>query len=148
MISQEQLKPHRDKHEERLLNFFIFYEKMSKRIYIVDDQIEMMKFLPMFYKSEGYETREFSNTGSLLEAIANGERPDLILMDTEMPGTLGYEICEMLKKAGDHASSAKIIGMSREDYSAEWNEAGADHFFFKPINLDALSDKTRELLEE
>jgi len=135
---------------ERLLNFFIFLRMMKKKIYVVDDTLLVRKIAIGFYECGGYEARGFPDAGSLLEAIARGERPDLILMDTKMPGIMGYEACERLKR--DEATSGiKIIGASGADadsYERRWREAGADYFTPKPFSLGTLLDKTRELLEE
>ena len=120
---------------------------MAKRIYVVDDTDLVREFVIEAYKMRGYETREFSNANSLLEAIANGEKPDLILMDTNMPGNLnGYEACEKIKK-NEPPNGIKIIGMSGRDYEDKWREAGADAYFKKPFkNIVDLLNKTKELL--
>ena len=114
----------------------------------MDDNYDIRHIALDLYNHRGYETREFFDADSLLEAIAKGETPDLIIMDTDMPGIKGYEACRRLKKSDNHTTHIKIIGMSGEDYKDKWNEAGADHYFSKPLNLFEVLNKTKELLGE
>ena len=120
---------------------------MAKRIYVVDDTDLVREFVIEAYEMSGYKTKEFSNADSLLEALANGEKPDLILMDTNMPGNLsGFEACERIKK-NEPPNGIKIIGMSGRDYEDKWMEAGADAYFKKPFkSIIDLLNKTKELL--
>ena len=124
---------------------------MAKKIYVVDDNASVRGLSILFYRSRGYETRGFSNADSLLEAIANGEKPDLILMDTDMPGNLnGYEACDRIKN-NEATNEIKIIGTSgniTDGYEQKWREAGVDYFTNKPFNLSDLLNKTKELLGE
>ncbi len=120
---------------------------MAKIIYVVDDNDAVRAFVTKVYELGNYETREFSDADSLLEAITKGEKPDLILMDTDMPGINGYEACDRIKK-DKTSNGVKIIGMSGNDYKKEWDKAGADCYLSKPLNLVDILDKTKELLGE
>ena len=93
---------------------------------------------------------QFPDADSLLEAIANGDKPDLILMDTDMPGIKGYEACDRIKN-NENTKDIKIIGVSgniTDSYEQKWREARGDHFISKPFDLDNLLNKTKELLGE
>ena len=123
---------------------------MAKKIYVVDDNASVRGLSILFYRSRGYETREFPDADSLLEAIANGDKPDLILMDTDMPGIKGYEACDRIKN-NENTKDIKIIGVSgniTDSYEQKWREARGDHFISKPFDLDNLLNKTKELLGE
>ncbi len=123
---------------------------MTKKIYVVDDNDDVRNFAINAYKSRNYETKGFCDAGSLLEAIASGEKPDLILMDTDMPGIKGYDACKRIKNSED-TRAIKIIGSSgnvSDGYENKWTEAGADHFTNKPFNIIDLLNKTKELLGE
>ena len=123
---------------------------MAKKIYVVDDNDGVRQMAVDLYKNRNYDAREFPDAVSALEAIAKGANPDLILMDSEMPGLMGYEACSKIKK--DEATrEIKIIGASgntTDGYEQKWKEAGADGFIAKPFNLADLLNKTRELLGE
>ncbi|MBI2507967.1 response regulator [Candidatus Woesearchaeota archaeon] len=122
---------------------------MAKKIYVVDDNDDIRQIAVDLYSRRNYNAVGFSDADSLLETIAKGELPDLILMDTDMPpGIKGYEACKKLKETNRNVNHIKIIGMSGNDYKDEWTRAGADHYFSKPLNLFEVLSKTKELLGE
>jgi CheY-like chemotaxis protein len=81
-------------------------------------------------------------------AMAAAERPDLILMDLELPGVDGWEATRRLKSNPDTKSipiialSAHALAGSREKALA----AGCDDFDTKPVEFDRLMGKVRSLL--
>jgi CheY-like chemotaxis protein len=81
-------------------------------------------------------------------AMAAAERPDLILMDLELPGVDGWEATRRLKSNPDTKSipiialSAHALAGSREKAIA----AGCDEFDTKPVEFDRLMGKVRSLL--
>ncbi|MBV8467153.1 MAG: EAL domain-containing protein [Burkholderiales bacterium] len=72
--------------------------------------------------------------------IARQRQPDLILLDVEMPGLNGYEVCERLKADRRTAESVVIFVTSRTDELSELRalKAGAVDFITKPLNLPVV----------
>ena len=66
-----------------------------KRILLVDDNADSRYSLRLLLDGE-YEIVEASNGKEALE-LAHAERPDCILLDVEMPGMDGFQVCERLK---------------------------------------------------
>ena len=80
--------------------------------------------------------------------MANREKPDLILMDLELPGIDGWEATRRLK--ADPATCAiPIIALSAHALAGSREKAlaaGCDEFDTKPVELDRLLEKMRSLL--
>lgn len=78
---------------------------------VVDDHSLLLQGLELMFRGQAdlKLVGLYQNGPSLLAAMANGERIDLILMDIHMPDTNGIELCKQVKKA---YPDVKIIGLS------------------------------------
>ena len=65
-------------------------------ILIVDDALPNLRLLSRMLKDHNYQVRGISNSAMVI-TVVNAEPPDLILLDINMPGQNGYEICRLLK---------------------------------------------------
>jgi CheY-like chemotaxis protein len=68
----------------------------SYDILAIDDDRLSQKIISKALKSGGYKAR-LADDGESGLSEALGEIPDIILLDVEMPGTNGYEVCERLR---------------------------------------------------
>lgn len=66
-------------------------------ILIVDDALPNLRLLSHMLKSNDYQVRGISNSAMVI-TVVNAEPPDLILLDINMPGQNGYEVCHLLKE--------------------------------------------------
>ena len=71
-------------------------DDFNGKLLIVDDQVENLQLLVDIFGREGHEIIAARN-GDEAVSIAKEEHPDLILLDINMPGLNGYEVCEILK---------------------------------------------------
>jgi DNA-binding response OmpR family regulator len=81
-------------------------------------------------------------------AIARRERPDLILLDVNMPKRNGLDVCRILKGERD-TSGIRIVMLTASSSDADrarGRAAGADEYFVKPFSPVALLNKVYELL--
>ena len=69
-------------------------------ILIVDDKPDNLRLLSAFLKAENYNVRKALNGDMALTAIAS-TKPDLILLDIQMPGINGYDLCRQLKQSSE-----------------------------------------------
>ncbi len=120
---------------------------MSKRILIVEDQEDNRKILRDLLTSAGFALLE-ATTGEEGVRLAESERPDLILMDIQLPGMDGYEATRRIK-ANPALQSIPIIAvtsyaLSGDDVKAR--QAGCDGYVTKPFSPRALLAKVREYL--
>ena len=120
---------------------------MTKRILVVEDQEDNRQILRDLLASADYEMDEAENGQEALDAVAR-RRPDLILMDIQLPGIDGYETTRRLK-ADPALRTVPIIvvtsyALSGDDIKAR--EAGCDAYVTKPYSPRQLLAKIREYL--
>jgi CheY-like chemotaxis protein len=83
------------------------------QILIVDDTPNNIRLLSEILTDEGYEVRKALN-GQMALASVQANRPDLILLDIQMPGMNGYQVCQALK-ASDLTLDIPVIFISALD---------------------------------
>ncbi|MGL5048923.1 MAG: diguanylate cyclase [Shewanella sp.] len=104
------------------------------KIVIVDDQPINIKVLHKIFHDE-YELF-MAPSGEQAVALCQRVLPDLVLLDIEMPGMSGFDVCQHLKASPETASIAIIFitGHSDEGQEVKGFELGAVDFIHKPIN--------------
>ena len=120
---------------------------MSKLILAVEDQEDNMQILRDLLTSAGYETIEAENGEEALAAVAK-RRPDLILMDIQIPIIDGYEATRRIK-ANPALRSIPIIAVTSHaigEGEEKARAAGCDDFVAKPYSPRQLLTKIREYL--
>jgi two-component system, cell cycle response regulator DivK len=120
---------------------------MSKRILVVEDQEDNRRILRDLLTSADYEIMEAENGEEAIASVAK-QRPDLILMDIQLPILDGYEATRRIK-ADPALRSIPIIvvtsyAMSGDDEKAR--AAGCDDFVPKPYSPRQLLAKIRRYL--
>jgi two-component system, cell cycle response regulator DivK len=122
---------------------------MSKRILVVEDQVDNRKIIRDTLAGTDYEIIEAENGEEALAAIAKA-RPDLILMDIQLPIMDGYTATRHIK--GDPAlRSIPIIAITSYALSGEEKkarEAGCDDYVPKPYSPRELLAKIRHYLSQ
>ncbi|WP_437768522.1 response regulator [Sorangium sp. So ce281] len=96
----------------------------------------------------GYEAQVFTDAAAMLERVAGGDLPDVLVLDQVMPGMSGTEICGLLR------SRAATVGLpililtvaGQEEDLVEGLTAGADDYVVKPCPAAALSARVGALL--
>jgi diguanylate cyclase (GGDEF)-like protein len=103
---------------------------------IVDDDPVNLHLLSQGLQDD-FRTRTADSGARALEAAAERERPELILLDVRMPEMDGYEVCRRLKLAAATRDIPVIFVTSMSDEAAEMRglAVGAVDFIAKPVNL-------------
>jgi len=120
---------------------------MTKRILVVEDQADNLQILRDLLTSEGYQIVEAQDGEQGVRAAA-AERPDLILMDIQLPLLDGYEATRRIK-ADPALRAIPIIVVTSYSLSgdeAKARAAGCDDFVPKPYSRRQLMAKIREYL--
>ena len=107
---------------------------MSKRILLVEDEADNMQLLRDLLAT-GYELVEAENGEMALAAVAQ-QRPDLILMDIQIPIIDGYEVTRRIK-ADPALRSIPIIAVTSHaltEGERKARDAGCDDFVAKPYS--------------
>jgi two-component system cell cycle response regulator DivK len=120
---------------------------VNKRVLVVEDQEDNRQIVRDLLTSVGYELIE-AVTGQEGVSLAESQRPDLILMDIQLPGLDGYEATRRIK-AKPELRQIPIIAvtsyaLSGDDVKAK--QAGCDDYVTKPFSPRALLAKIREHL--
>jgi len=120
---------------------------MSQRILVIDDMEDNRRILHDLLTTGGYEVLE-AETGEAGVELALAARPDLILMDIQLPGIDGYDATRRIK-ANPALRAIPLIAvtsyaLSGDDVKAY--EAGCDDYVTKPFSPRALLAKVREHL--
>jgi two-component system, cell cycle response regulator DivK len=120
---------------------------MGRCILVVEDQLDNRQILRDLLGNAGYELLEAENGAEALTTVAR-QRPDLILMDIQLPVMDGYEATRRLK-ADPATKSIPIIVVTSYALSgdeAKAREAGCDAYVTKPYSPRQLLGKVREFL--
>jgi len=76
--------------------------------------------------------------------------PAIVLLDINLPGVDGISLCKKIRSDESLGQPAVIAmtGVAQEEAEPQMMQAGADAFFAKPLNFEALIAKTKDLLEQ
>jgi DNA-binding response OmpR family regulator len=111
-----------------------------KKVLIVEDQADIRELIRMTLEMEDFDIHEAEDGDSGLDQ-ARKVRPDLVLLDVMMPGTLdGLAVCSRIK--GDPAlKRMKVIILSAKGQDSDKQQgkaAGADGYLTKPFSPKQL----------
>lgn len=123
---------------------FFYVLQDSLRILFVDDDPILREFAQVHLTTE---TAEVALAEDGVDALARLDsfKPDLVLLDLEMPRMDGFEALSRLRADPEHAHTPVIVVTGREDVEAidKAFQAGATSFLVKPLNWRLLSYQIR-----
>jgi two-component system cell cycle response regulator DivK len=120
---------------------------MSKKILVVEDTEDNRQILRDLLSMAGYDMIE-ANDGAEGVAKASEHRPDLILMDIQMPVMDGYEATRLIK-ADPALKAIPVIAVTSYALAgdeAKARAAGCDDYIAKPFSPRQMLAKVREIL--
>jgi CheY-like chemotaxis protein len=111
----------------------------SRRVLVVDDNVDAAALLSMMLQQHGYEVHTVHDGVSALGA-AEGFRPDAILLDIGMPGMSGYEVARRLRASaiGPGPLIVAITGWGTPEERQRTAQAGFDLHLVKPVDDEQL----------
>ncbi len=121
---------------------------MSKKILLVDDEVDVLEFLSYNLGKADFEVFTAKNGKDAIH-LAQEIEPDLIVLDVMMPEMDGVETCSELRKIGSLEHTLIVFLTARgEDYSQIAGlGAGADDYITKPINPKLFIAKINTLFK-
>lgn len=121
-----------------------------ENVLIVDDDQELNDLIKQFLDKRYPEfTVNQAYDGFDAGRAISEYKPDVVLLDLNLPGVDGYKLCRSIK-ADENLSRPIVIaitGMDDSDVESRANEAGADTLLRKPLQLDQLPALIEELAE-
>lgn len=122
---------------------------MAKKILIVEDNDLNLKLFRDLLQAHGYQTVE-TRDGNQVLGLVNQERPDLILMDIQLPEISGLDLIKQIKNNAK-LDSIPIIAVTafamRED-EEKILASGCESYIAKPIAIDGFLEKIRQFLKD
>ena len=113
-------------------------------ILIVDDEPQIRRVMRTTLTSHGYSVVEAASGEEALEKL-RAERPDLIILDVNMPGISGLETCAEIRTSSDVPIIMLTIRNSERD-KVQALDAGADDYVVKPFGVQELMARIRAAL--
>ena len=131
------------------IDCYIFYliKVVKKKILIVDDKPTIAKVIQV-YISENFECIYFEDPIQAISWLQNGNIPDLILSDINMPNMSGVDFLDFIKK-NDLFKSIPFVILSSEDSTSQkiaLLEKGADDYISKPFNPMELKVRLKKII--
>jgi len=113
-------------------------------VLVVDDEPQIRRVLRATLSSNGYEVIEAKSGQEAIEMVVT-ERPELILLDVNMPGMSGLEACNKIRMSFDGPIIMVTVHNSERDKIAAL-DAGADDYVVKPFAIGELLARIRAAL--
>ena len=122
---------------------------MPKKVMIVEDNELNMKLFRDLIEASGYETVRTRNGLEALD-LARQHRPDLILMDIQLPEVSGLEVTKWLKE-DDQLRQIPVVAVTAFAMKGDEErirEGGCEAYISKPISVSMFLDTVRQFIGE
>jgi two-component system chemotaxis response regulator CheY len=121
---------------------------MTRKVWIVDDDEEMTGAVRLMLKMLDCEATSFFNARAAVQALMEGRRPDLMVLDINMPEVTGLDLLEFLRRRGP-TRFLPVVMLSTEASDVmidRANALGADAYVSKPVTIEELERAMNEAL--
>ena len=120
---------------------------MAKKVLIVEDNELNMKLFHDLLDAQGYETLQ-TREGLQALGLARAHRPDLILMDIQLPEISGLEVTKWLKEDDElaHIPVIAVTAFAMKGDEERIRQGGCEAYISKPISVIHFMDTVRKYL--
>ncbi len=122
-------------------------EPRRVKVVIVDDDRDTREMLTLALELEGFEVASAANGLRLISSL-HVDRPDIILLDVMMSWIDGFELCRSIKK-NEEFRDIPVIFISARKTGEDVQRglaAGASDYYTKPVDIERLTARVREIL--
>lgn len=118
-----------------------------KKILVADDEVDVVEMVSGMLRGKGFEVVA-AYDGSEAVEMAQLHKPDLVLLDIQMPASFGLSVLNELKSSPETANIPVIVvsGFGSDEIIRAANEAGAQDFLPKPFSSKGLLSKIHDNL--
>lgn len=117
----------------------------KKKILVVDDDMDLLTFVTATLEIQGYQVRQAQSGQEALESLQSW-RPDLIILDVNMPVLNGLETLKKIKSADYFTAIIFLTAESKTEQIITGLDAGADDYMSKPFSPNELLARVRAQL--
>ncbi len=114
------------------------------KVLIVDDEMAIGKVIETALRNRGHETLWIDNADDILNVVEEF-KPDIILLDINMPGKSGFDALKEIRDAGYKVPVLMISVLSQDFNIEKAYELGAVDYVVKPFSLNHLVRKVERL---
>jgi len=120
---------------------------MAKKILIVEDNELNMKLFHDLLHTQGYETIETSNGFTAVE-LARAHRPDLILMDIQLPEVSGLDVTKWIKEDRElrEIPVIAVTAFAMKGDEERIRQGGCEAYISKPISVSKFLETIRSYI--
>lgn len=118
------------------------------KVLLVEDSKVMLRVLRNYLDHMDIKNPLLAETGGAAIDIYNRERPDIIVLDAQLPDIDGFEIARQIRsseRAGEWTAIIFLTSMTRDEDLARGIEAGGDDYLMKPVSEVVLHAKVRAM---
>ncbi len=121
---------------------------MKKKIFVIDDEIEIVELTKMILEKEGYEVTGTNSSAKIFEQIKD-VMPDLILLDINMPDMDGWEVLRSIKMDRHFSSIPVVLFTIRSELRDKVHgiQDGAYDYITKPFSYDELISRVQKIFQ-
>lgn len=120
---------------------------MAKRILVIDDDPVGLTLMETRLVKAGFKVL-LANNGQMGLNFVNAQKPDLVVLDIEMPQMNGYTFVLELKKIEGAKDTPVIVLTAHEENKPIFERRGIEHYLVKPVNFDELFAKMKAIIGE
>jgi len=119
------------------------------RIYVIDDEPDMVELLATILRAENYEVETYTDGRAALARVLE-EPPALVLLDLMMPDLDGFELLKLLRLDSRGRDVVVLVVSARTGHRAQLEtlQLGANAYIYKPFSPRELVVQVRQLLAE
>ena len=117
----------------------------KSKVLIVDDEPALRKALHTSLSASGFDVSEARNGNEALATLPRAP-VDIVLLDINMPGVSGIEVCRKIRELSVHMGIMIVTVRDSEDDKVQALEAGADDFITKPYRLREMIARLHAML--
>ncbi|WP_044600033.1 response regulator transcription factor [Candidatus Stoquefichus massiliensis] len=110
---------------------------MRNDILMVDDDKDLNEIVKMYLEDKEMNVRTVTQ-GIMFRKAFQEKKPDLIILDIDLPGTDGFQLCQYVRETSQNIPIIFLTNYHQESHRIQSFELGADDFMAKPFSLEEL----------
>lgn len=118
----------------------------ERKILIVEDERKIADTLKFGLEEKGFYV-EVAYDGTIGHRVFKSHKFNLVLLDINLPGINGFELCKMMRKEDPNIPIIMVTSLPTIDDKVEGYDSGADDYIVKPFEFKELLLKIRALLK-